>query len=69
MRPWERSLTFAAILAILPIWRGGWDDGAECIYQQYEAFAGKIRDLGLPEAIDRPLLLNVSIDFKLTLAN
>lgn len=69
MRPWERSLTFAAILAILPVWRGEWDDGAECIYQQYEAFAGKIRDLGLPEAIDRPLLLNVSIDFKLTLAN
>lgn len=64
MRPWERSLTFAAILAILPVWKGEWDDGAEGIYQQYEAFEGKIRDLGLPEDIDRPLLLNVSDDFK-----
>ncbi|KIR32489.1 tRNA adenylyltransferase [Cryptococcus deuterogattii MMRL2647] len=58
VRPWERSLTFAAILAILPVWKGEWDDGAECIYQQYEAFAERIRDLGLPDAIDKPLLLN-----------
>ncbi|ADV20434.1 tRNA adenylyltransferase [Cryptococcus gattii E566] len=58
VRPWERSLTFAAILAILPVWKGEWDDGAECIYQQYEAFAERVRDLGLPEAIDKPLLLN-----------
>ncbi|KIR58757.1 tRNA adenylyltransferase [Cryptococcus bacillisporus CA1873] len=58
VRPWERSLTFAAILAILPVWKGEWDDGAECIYQQYEAFAERVRDLGLPEAIEKPLLLN-----------
>lgn len=63
VRPWERSLTFAAILAILPVWKGEWDDGAECIYQQYEAFAERIRDLGLPDAIDKPLLLNVSSCF------
>nr|KIR84649.1 tRNA adenylyltransferase [Cryptococcus tetragattii IND107] len=58
VRPWERSLTFAAILAILPVWKGKWDDRAECVYQQYEAFAERVRDLGLPEAIDKPLLLN-----------
>ncbi|WVO22021.1 uncharacterized protein IAS62_003341 [Cryptococcus decagattii] len=40
------------------IWKGEWDDGAECIYQQYEAFAERVRDLGLPEAIEKPLLLN-----------
>ncbi|WVQ98759.1 hypothetical protein IAU59_005890 [Kwoniella sp. CBS 9459] len=58
VRPWERSLTWAVIMSVLPGWKGQWDDQAEAIAKSYETLRQRIMDLGLVEAIDKPLLIN-----------
>ncbi|WWC69407.1 uncharacterized protein I206_103346 [Kwoniella pini CBS 10737] len=58
VKPWQRSLTWSAVMEILPKWTGGWDEHAEGIVTRYERFRSKIEELGLPDSIDKPLLLN-----------
>lgn len=58
VRPWERSLTWAVVMGILPTWKGEWDDAAEAVAQRYEQHRACIHSLGLPEAIDKPLIVN-----------
>ncbi|WRT67168.1 uncharacterized protein IL334_004134 [Kwoniella shivajii] len=58
VRPWRRSLTWATVMAMLPQWNGEWDQNAEDTALKFERFRGKIEALGLPEDIDKPLLLN-----------
>ncbi|ODO11612.1 hypothetical protein I350_00394 [Cryptococcus amylolentus CBS 6273] len=58
VRPWRRSLVWAVVMEVLPQWRGDWDEAAEDVYQKYEDFEARIESLGLPAAIDQPLLLN-----------
>ncbi|WVQ71672.1 hypothetical protein IAR50_001212 [Cryptococcus sp. DSM 104548] len=58
VRPWRRSLIWAVVMEVLPQWKGDWDAGAEAVFQKYEEFEARIESLGLPEAIDQPLLLN-----------
>ncbi|WWC90000.1 uncharacterized protein L201_004930 [Kwoniella dendrophila CBS 6074] len=58
VKPWQRSLTWSAVMAILPRWNGQWNDNAEHIAIQYEQFRERIEALRLPEAIDKSLLLN-----------
>ncbi|WWD15947.1 hypothetical protein CI109_100371 [Kwoniella shandongensis] len=60
VRPWERSLTWAVVMDILPFWNGEWSDQAEAVVNRYQAFKDRAIALGLPQAIDQPLLLNVS---------
>jgi tRNA nucleotidyltransferase (CCA-adding enzyme) len=58
---WERSLTWAAVMAILASWQGKWDDKAQATLNQYQEFLGRIREMNLPDAIQEPRLLNVSV--------
>nr|XP_031862773.1 uncharacterized protein CI109_001785 [Kwoniella shandongensis]KAA5529845.1 hypothetical protein CI109_001785 [Kwoniella shandongensis] len=58
VRPWERSLTWAVVMDILPFWNGEWSDQAEAVVNRYQAFKDRAIALGLPQAIDQPLLLN-----------
>ncbi|WVF72182.1 hypothetical protein IAT40_006994 [Kwoniella sp. CBS 6097] len=58
VRPWDRSLTWAVVMAVLPGWKGQWDDQAEAIAMSYESLRQRIVEMGLIEAIDKPLLIN-----------
>ncbi|WVR05211.1 hypothetical protein IAU60_002223 [Kwoniella sp. DSM 27419] len=58
VRPWRRSITWAAVMAVLPSWTGVWNTEVEGIVQRYEAMRERIVEQGLPEAIDQPLLIN-----------
>ncbi|WWD01331.1 hypothetical protein V866_008274 [Kwoniella sp. B9012] len=58
VKPWQRSLTWSAVMEILPGWTGQWDQNAEQVVQKYEQFRRRIEESGLPDAIDIPLLLN-----------
>ncbi|WVW83021.1 hypothetical protein I302_105037 [Kwoniella bestiolae CBS 10118] len=58
VKPWQRSLTWSAVMEIVLRWTGQWDDNAEEVAKKYEEFRGRIEELGLPDAIDKPLLLN-----------
>ncbi|WWC61070.1 uncharacterized protein I303_103648 [Kwoniella dejecticola CBS 10117] len=58
VRPWQRSLTWSVVMEILPGWTGGWDDRAEAIAVKYEHFGRCIEASGLPDSIDKPLLIN-----------
>ncbi|KAK8869780.1 hypothetical protein IAR55_000348 [Kwoniella newhampshirensis] len=61
VRPWERSMTWAVVMEILPSWNGEWGHVADAVVEKYQAFRDRIITLGLPHAIDQPLLLNVSV--------
>lgn len=62
VQPWQRSITWATVMAILPTWRGVWDGHAEQILQRYQQYVRRICDLDLPDDLDRPPLLDVSSD-------
>ncbi|OCF35478.1 tRNA adenylyltransferase [Kwoniella heveanensis CBS 569] len=58
VRPWDRSLTWAVVMAVLPGWKGQWDGEAEAIARLYQNLRQRIVNMGLIEAIDKPLLIN-----------
>lgn len=62
VRPWRRSVVWALTQRLAAHWdgQGEWSVNAEAEWKKWEAFVDKIGDLGLDEAIDRPLLLDVS---------
>ena len=61
VRPWERSIVWAAVMAILPHWTlSGWNADCQAVLQQFVDLQQYIRESGLAADIDRPPLLNVS---------
>jgi tRNA nucleotidyltransferase (CCA-adding enzyme) len=60
VRPWEQSLVWAIVERVLPTWAGEWTPEHETIFTQFMAFKDHIVELGLPEAIKQPPLLDVS---------
>nr|ODN77323.1 tRNA adenylyltransferase [Cryptococcus depauperatus CBS 7841] len=58
VRPWQRSLTWAIVMNILPIWKGHWNNETEIVYNRYQKFRERIVAQGIDDAIDKPLLLN-----------
>ncbi|WVQ78298.1 hypothetical protein IAT38_000383 [Cryptococcus sp. DSM 104549] len=58
VKPWERSLTWAMVMNILPTWTGVWDDKAEAVARRYTEFKNRIAALRLHAAIQQPVLLN-----------
>ena len=65
VRPWKRSIIWATVAAILPIWKGTWDEEVETIFEQYRKYTERIIHLDLPAAINLPPLLGVSFDHEL----
>jgi tRNA nucleotidyltransferase (CCA-adding enzyme) len=53
-------VVWGAVTEILGQWDGEWTDEADKIVAKWADFVGRIEQLGLPDAIDRPLLLDVS---------
>lgn len=63
VRPWRRSIVWAAVMAILPAWKtSGWTDECQSILRQYLDLEQLILDSGLDRDIDKAPLLNVSGD-------
>lgn len=61
VRPWSRSIVWAAVTAILPHWTPSeWNGKCEEVLQQYIDLQRYIEETGLATDIDRPPLLNVS---------
>lgn len=61
VRPWRRSIVWAAVMAILPTWKScGWSDECQTILRQYLDLEQYILDSGLDQDIDKAPLLNVS---------
>jgi tRNA nucleotidyltransferase (CCA-adding enzyme) len=60
VRPWEQSLVWAIVERILPSWAGEWSADHEAIFAEFMRFKDHIVELGLPEAIKQPPLLDVS---------
>lgn len=61
VRPWDRSVVWAIVSAIRPVWSGKWDDNATAVLQRYEAFIQRVHELNLPADIDRAPILDVSL--------
>lgn len=60
VRPWEQSLVWAITERILPTWTGQWTPEHQNIFDEFMRFKQHIVELGLPEAINQPPLLDVS---------
>jgi len=59
VRPWSRSIVWAAVMEILPIW-SGWNTECEAISGRYLALQRHIKESGLDVDIDKAPLINVS---------
>ena len=59
VRPWDRSIVWAIVSAIRPVWSGEWDANAAAVLQRYDAFIRRIHELNLPEDIDKAPILDV----------
>ncbi|EIW69458.1 hypothetical protein TREMEDRAFT_68702 [Tremella mesenterica DSM 1558] len=57
-QPWERALTWATVVAILPVWTGRLEDQARGILNDFLEFRRRIVDLKLPESVSEEPLLN-----------
>jgi tRNA nucleotidyltransferase (CCA-adding enzyme) len=58
VRPWSRSIVWAAVMEILPIW-SGWNQECNTIIQRYLDLKRHVLESGLDEAIDQAPLVNV----------
>lgn len=63
VRPWRRSVVWALAQRVLPHWErdGGWSDAAVAEMEVWRSFVRRVEDLGLDTAIDRPLMVDVSL--------
>jgi hypothetical protein len=60
VRPWSRSIVWAAVMEILPIWTSGWNGDCDTILQRYIGLQRHIQESGLDIDIDKMPLINVS---------
>jgi tRNA nucleotidyltransferase (CCA-adding enzyme) len=62
VRPWSRSIVWAAVMDILPVW-SGWNSDCNMILERYLALQQHIKESGLDLDIDKAPLINVSFWF------
>lgn len=61
VRPWERSIIWATVMAILPSYKQhGWTEDCDLTVDRFVDLRRYIKQTGLAQDIDRPPLLNVS---------
>ncbi|KAK4684329.1 hypothetical protein P7C73_g5855, partial [Tremellales sp. Uapishka_1] len=58
VKPWEQSVIWSIVMAILPGWKGEWDAQSEASLVDYKAFIQNIHDYGLPLSISQPPLID-----------
>jgi tRNA nucleotidyltransferase (CCA-adding enzyme) len=63
VRPWSRSIVWAAVMEILPVW-SGWNSDCEAISERYLTLQQHIKESGLDVDIDKAPLINVSSSFE-----
>jgi tRNA nucleotidyltransferase (CCA-adding enzyme) len=59
VRPWSRSIVWAAVMEILPKW-SGWNSDCEAISDRYLTLQRHVQESGLDVDIDKAPLINVS---------